>query len=132
MLGKVVWSLALTKLKERVGIRQKELAETLEVKESSVSRWFNGTGVPTGDKAERVRDYLEKHLSQTEADLLREIKASDKLTIVLDSKSRVLALSDGFTKLMRESGIEGWDTKYSEDGMMRIIEMKSSRSRDKS
>lgn len=124
MFRRIDWALALRKFKRATGTKQKDLAEKVGVEPSTVSRWFNGSGVPDERAAPEVHAILEQNLSKTEAARLQEINLSEELIVAMDSQSRPLALSKGFRDLMLELGIETWNTDWSEDGMLRVIKVK--------
>jgi transcriptional regulator with XRE-family HTH domain len=123
-LATLNWAMALAALRDETGVRQKEIAHELHVRPSTVSRWFAGTDVPKGEKAAQLRAYLEKHVAQTNKPLIQEIATTDRLMVLMDSKSNMISMSSGLMAVMMKLGIETWKTSYTEDGLLRIIEIK--------
>lgn len=54
----------LSKLRKQKGLKQKEVAEAIQVSDKAVSRWETGKGIPDVDSLQRLSDFYEVSINE--------------------------------------------------------------------
>lgn len=54
----------LSELRKQKGLKQKEVAETIQVSDKAVSRWETGRGIPDVDSLQRLSDFYEVSINE--------------------------------------------------------------------
>lgn len=100
---------------------QKQIANYVKCAEATVSRWARDLAEPEAAHLHRLRALCENYAEVLNREEIERVSQSDRWEVLLDSQSKVLAISPPMRGIMTQLGIRDWSTKMTPNGLLRHV-----------